>query len=346
MLQSLDAAFTRASAARPEQLVERTYYFAGQPVRVRVVGRALAAHIARPFAHLAAPFPADTPPALAIDLWDEAITGVSCPVGWDLDAAESGITAVDGVLPYSFRGRLVHCALPNSATWYSLDRARMIGWRASADRLSPIERTRPLPVLLSLWYRVHGVQIVHGGLVARDGRGVLLVGPSGSGKSTASLACLYAGFAFLGDDHTGLQPLPDGTFSGHSLFGSCRLDARQLASFPRLAAHAHPVDDPEGKALLFPPEVFPDRAPHQARIDALALPIVVGRGPSRIRHALPAEALRALAPSTLLQMAPAPGSPGLARMAQLVRRIPSYHLDLGSDIDDIPACIDRMLAPR
>ncbi len=41
---------------------------------------------------------------------------------------------------------------------------------------------------------------LHAGCVARDGRGVLLLGESGAGKSTLAFAAARAGWSFVGDD--------------------------------------------------------------------------------------------------------------------------------------------------
>ncbi|MGH9663766.1 MAG: HPr kinase/phosphorylase, partial [Bryobacteraceae bacterium] len=43
---------------------------------------------------------------------------------------------------------------------------------------------------------------LHGGLVARNGRGVLLCGESGAGKSTLAYACARAGWTLIADDGT------------------------------------------------------------------------------------------------------------------------------------------------
>jgi hypothetical protein len=56
--------------------------------------------------------------------------------------------------------------------------------------------------------------------------------------------------------------------------------------------------------------------------------------------------LRALAPSTILQHADESAA-GMAVMAALVRRVPAYHLELGSDIAAVaPAVRDLLGAVR
>lgn len=56
------------------------------------------------------------------------------------------------------------------------------------------------PVLLSVLGGSVGLVELHAACVARDRRGLVLIGPSGSGKSTLAMAMTEAGFSFLSDD--------------------------------------------------------------------------------------------------------------------------------------------------
>ena len=56
------------------------------------------------------------------------------------------------------------------------------------------------PVLLSIVSGSLGMAEIHCACVARNKKGLLLLGPSGSGKSTLAVALCQAGFAFLSDD--------------------------------------------------------------------------------------------------------------------------------------------------
>ena len=55
------------------------------------------------------------------------------------------------------------------------------------------------PTLIE-WLGRNGIFVFHGGAVAWDEDGVVVMGPSGSGKTTAVLSLLQAGFRFLTDD--------------------------------------------------------------------------------------------------------------------------------------------------
>ncbi|MGH7717710.1 MAG: hypothetical protein ACREON_02545, partial [Gemmatimonadaceae bacterium] len=204
--------------------------------------------------------------------------------------------------------------------------------------------TRPIPFILPLWLQDHGLQLVHAGLVSRGGQGVLFGGNNGTGKSTCSLLCLCAGLEFLSDDHVGLQELEDGTFVGHSIYASTRLEPDHLTRFPLLAPHAIPSNNPmESKSLVQLAELFPERMRPSSTVRALVLPRIVSGTHARLSPVSRGEALRTLAPSSLLMLPFMPARHGFDKLVRLVERVPSYRLEMGSDLDAIPARVGELL---
>jgi len=63
-------------------------------------------------------------------------------------------------------------------------------------------RTIIFPILLSVLAGSIGLIELHSACVAKDNRGLILLGPSRSGKSTLAMALTAAGFCFLTDDRT------------------------------------------------------------------------------------------------------------------------------------------------
>ena len=61
-------------------------------------------------------------------------------------------------------------------------------------------KTVIFPMLLSILAGSVGIVELHASCVARDRRGLVLIGPKGSGKSTLAMALTNAGFRFLADD--------------------------------------------------------------------------------------------------------------------------------------------------
>jgi hypothetical protein len=352
------AAYERARDACDEamaiagaELVERTFIFAGRRVRMRVGGRELAEHLMRPFVHLrdasgrgaGANGGAHEPASLAIDVWDERVVHVPYPSGDDREPNETMRPTGHGVLALSAATRFVRYDCTAWVTWLDRGARRIIGWRANADRLSMHERTRPLPFLLPVWYADQGVQVIHAGLVARDGRGILFCGANGAGKSTSSLACLCAGLDFLSDDHVGLESTTGG-FLGHSVFASTRLEPDHLQRFPELVPHAIPSPEwYETKSLILVAEAFPERVKPLVPISAIALPVLGETSRSSITPIGRAAALRALAPSTLMQMPFGATADRFAELARLTASVPAFRLDLGRDVRGIAPRVHELL---
>ncbi len=329
-LEALRVAWARERAQAPRAVFEASYLLAGRTVRLRVVGLRLARLVSRPFAHVRISDPGS--PALTIDLYE----GTSPARGHALPLA--------GVLASSADGALLAHARPDSLTVLDRRQGHLAGRIDPDGRQAGRERARPLSLMLAVWCGDREIQLVHAGLVARDGHGVLLGGSSGAGKSTAALACASAGFDFLGDDCVALRRNGDGAFEGHSLYCSTALAPAELPWFPALAAHATeaaPGDD--DKAIVFGTEAFPGRLPPMARIRLLVLPRIVQRGPLGVRPASGAEALLALGPSSLVKRA-APAHDALRRLSALATRVPSYWVDVDRRLDAIPRRVGALLA--
>ena len=333
--------FERAVKRFPEEVYQSFYTFAGRSVRIRVVGRQLAEHIVRPFAHLRPPEPPRESPQLAIDLWDDNKTERRPPPGPEYDDLPWTEATVQSTGDRFLGQRLPH-------TFSCLDRhaSHILATIAWHDRIFIYERAKPLARLLLTWHNDRQIQIIHTGLVARDGKGVLLVGKSGSGKSTSSLACIAAGFDYLSEDYVGLEECDDGSFLGHSLYNSLFAKTTHLARFEDLFPHAYRGRLPhEEKSVLVLSQLFPERLRRTVPIRALAFPQVVDAERTEFRPASKGEALLALGPSSLLQIPNRRlGSQVFGRLAQLVARVPCYCLKLGNDLRSIPACIDDLVA--
>jgi hypothetical protein len=172
---------------------------------------------------------------------------------------------------------------------------------------------------------------------------VLFAGKGGVGKSTAALACLDAGFDYLGDDYISLEASQGGSFRGHSLYSATWLMADQLVRFPRLIPHSiYPQRPDQEKTLVLLSQVFPRQLSSYAPIRALVLPRVTGNPSAQIRPASRAEALFALAPSSIL-LRPSSGALTLDKLAHLAEQAPCYWLDLGHDLSEAPDLVTELL---
>jgi hypothetical protein len=338
--ESLQAAFEGAKTGhQPGGLSQSSFTLVGHTVRMRVVGRGLAGCVARPLAHLASPEAARQPPQLTIDLWDAEESGVPSPLG----STSEGL-AENGAVTSSPDGRFLVHERPHSVV--ALDRRdqHVVGCVESSSRLQLGERARPLSLPLTVWSSDRDVHLIHAGLVAKDGHGVLLAGLGQAGKSTAALACACAGFDFLGDDCVALSLSARGEFEGHSLYNSTTLEAGHLARFPPLPSRASDgAGHRDEKSHVFLWEAPALHVTRVAPIRVLALPRIVGSCNSLPRPATKAEALLRLGPGSLVKRAVPPRA-CLSRMARLVDQVPSYWLDLDRELAEIPRRVQTSLA--
>jgi hypothetical protein len=304
-----------------------------------VVGNHLASDVFRAFSHLRRE-EGEKDPSLSVDLWDGRETGV------EVDGLEAGEDLnADGEIYVSQDGWVVVSARTQTRTAFDRKAGHIVGWVGRHDRLTQYEVGRPLHSELMLWHKDQDVQAIHSGLVARNGDGVLFGGPGGSGKSTTALTCLGAGFEYMADDYVGLKVMPDGTYVGHSLYCSTHLEPEHLERFPHLRSFALPGRLPrEDKSLVMLSEVSPGGLSRKARIRAVALPKVVDAPSTRVRPASKVESLLRLAPSSLL-MLPYAGihAQEFEKLSRFLQSVPTYWLELGRDLAEIPVRIDEIL---
>jgi hypothetical protein len=75
---------------------------------------------------------------------------------------------------------------------------------------------------------------------------------------------------------------------------------------------------------------------------AIALPHVIGNGPSEIVRLTPATAQKEIAMSTIA-MSRSTGRDTFAKVAELVRDLPCYELRVGAALREVPALLQQLL---
>jgi hypothetical protein len=185
---------------------------------------------------------------------------------------------------------------------------------------------------------------VHAAAVGWEDGTVLLAGVGGSGKSTTALLSLAADMRYAGDDYCLISVEPEPRVFG--LYGSAKVHWNSLFRVASLLEHVEfPRLDGGEKAVLFVHEALPARMLRTAPIRAVVLPRVVTGGLTRIVPVTPAAGMRALAPSTVFQLLDT-GRRSFGAVASLVRRVPSFRLDLGADAENVPAVLSDLLRGR
>lgn len=317
-----DAAVARVGAS------SRSYCIGGYTVRLRFAGKALEPLLTPALAHLA--IADDAPPDLTLHLWDGASTGSTPPRPWT--AAD---LALRGELPRFSSDAILTAVQPDVNAVSILDQRRASGfyWIDSPASLRAYERAAPLKVLLHWWLRARGLTLIHAGAVGTEAGAVLFVGKTGAGKSTTTLACLNAGLRYLADDRCLLALTP--TPQVACIYNSAKLHLAQMARFPTLlAAVNNRHETATEKALIYLQEIAPAQIAPVLPIRAILLAQITGTPTTTLGPVSPMLVLRDFVTSTLVYQ-PGATHAETHTMTELVRRIPCYQLNLGTDLAGI-----------
>lgn len=328
---------TRFDSASAGIHTTHSYALGRQCMEVRIAGSALESILTRAFAHLP---PAASSPTLIVRCWDGAETGLPLPPppwSWPRSAILGSVPLPDGAEPY----RVTLTPDGNSVMLYRADTAEGFLWARRAAQLETQHHCSPLLRIIHWWSRDRGLTLVHAGCVGRGNAGVLLVGPSGSGKSSTSILCAQAGMRYLSDDYCVISREPGRT--AFCLYSTGKLHAHQSARVARLADNPYRGYEPGAKDVFFMHETCPEQIALQLEIRAIVVPRVTGEPDTRMLPASPAEALRALAPSTLFQVAPGDSHGVLRVLAELVRSVPCRRLELGTRFETVAPCVQALL---
>jgi hypothetical protein len=293
-----------------------------------------AGQIGPALAHLQSP--PDTP-TLDVSLWDGAASDEALPPPfWDWDNRSA-----HGVLRGLGDGRFAaFYDATDSFTMLDLLENRAIVWTADARHLPAWEIACPLRYLVDLWCAPQPYVRLHAGCVGSAAGCVLIAGNSGSGKSTTCLACLSAGMGYLADDYT----LVDTERAiAYSLCNTGKLSDDTMNRLPEFAAHiANPWRAGDEKAFMYLDRAFLEQIVRTAPVRAIVLPRITGHRDSAIQPASTVTSLQALAPSTLFQAAEGT-TVVFEKIRRLARAVPSYVLNAGTDLSQLPGLIAGLL---
>ena len=96
--------------------------------------------------------------------------------------------------------------------------------------------------------------------------------------------------------------------------------------------------------MVFLHDHRPERLVDGFELAAVVLPRVTGRSGSRLEPASPAAALRVIAPTTSFHL-PGYGREVFAKVTALVRALPCYRLDAGTDLEELAATVASLVEP-
>lgn len=342
-----------ARACGHAERVERDYRVADCGVRLRFAGPALLPVVTPALAHLECS--RLDQPGLTIDLFDSESTATSLPFlaarfvdllrlrWWEHLEGRREIKNLNGD-----RIRSVFHLGPDILSVLDTERDHAIYWVESAGAVPYYEKGYPLSVLLNWWLARQGRYFVHAAAIGLPSGGVLLTGKGGSGKSTTTITCLESNLRIVGDDYAAIEPK---TAMAGSLYNTIKLKGpRDVARFPHLERCISNLDrvgdgDDAERAMIFLQEHFPEKVLDRMPVRAILVPRIVDRPETTIVPASAALAFKALAPSTVFQLA-GNAHTAFRALVEMVRGLPAYEIELGSDLARIPRTIERFLATR
>ncbi|HUR77863.1 MAG TPA: hypothetical protein VMZ22_07940 [Acidimicrobiales bacterium] len=307
---------------------------AGHSVKLQFAGEALCNHVLPAMRHLVTP--SSDQPDLEIRLWDLASTGVLLPPPpWvDSGFAERG----NGRIYASERFTMTFERSTGIFSLVDAQRGRAVFWTTDARDLPGWSAAAPLHWLLQGWLRFHGQHVVHAGGVSKANGGVLILGGSGAGKSTTTLAAVEAGWRYAGDDFVVVQAQPP---TVNSLYCAAKVGGQGLERFPWLCpAIANSAERDRGKALVFIDKCFPERLAPVFPLRAIVLARVGNTTDSRLLPADPFEVVALAGPDSAFRNFAGDARGTFAALRALATTVPTYHLELGSNLVGVVAALE------
>ena len=340
--QQLKSAFEAAAqtalptspADAPTEAKVQDYLIGGFRLRLRFGSAKLIPKMTPAIAHLATP-PTGTPD-FTVHLWDTVSTGVPIPSPpWQDDPYAYGSHGEVGCYSRD-RVRIVFNLFVEALSFLNVEQNEAIFWVRDVDNIPFWETAAPLRILLHWWLGSRQLKYIHAAVVGTQTDGAMLVGKGGSGKSTTALSCLNSPLTYVSDDYC-LLSVQDEPLA-YSLYSSAKLKPDNTL-LPELQPLIHNIDrKPDEKPYLLLHQHFPEKLVPSLPVRVILLPRVTGKAETTVQAASGAAALLALAPSTLFQL-PGGSSNAFQEMAALVKALPCYWLDLGTDLRQIPSVI-------
>ena len=342
--QLLYGGFQRAAQAAGE--IKQYYDLGGYVLCLRFAGEASIPYVASALAHLKCQPVAE--PSLTICIWDSLSTQVKLPllVSSLLEYTDLmwGINEKGEIPTYNGDRIKTICKLrPAILTVMDTETNIAVQWTNDVAQIPYYEKGAPLMSAINWWNGQLNRQCVHGGAVGNENGGVLLVGKGGSGKSSTALACLNSDLLYVSDDYSLIEPSPQPY--AYSLYNTAKLKGvLDLKRFPNLAplvSNAQKLDSE--KALFFLHEHYPAKIIKGFPLKAVLMPKVTGKKDTKLVPTTSSQGLKALAPSTIAQL-PGINPRSFSIMAKVVKQLPCYVLEVGTDIPQIPQTISNLLA--
>jgi hypothetical protein len=315
----------------------RRFHIGGRSLLLRFASSTLMEKMAPALAHLEVENAGSSDGEILV--WDSSSTGVPMlPPAWKFDNY-LGKGEVKAFSDERFFTAFQHG--PDALNLWDNLRKKGIFWVRDGNTLPFYESSAPLRYLLQFWALAGGQQLIHAAAIGHPEGALLLTGKGGLGKSTTAVSALFSPLRFAGDDYVLLDC--SGPPTAYSLYATAKLNDDSLRWFPALQPWVVNKERNAGEksfALLGP--AFRENLISRLPLKAIAIPSVGGAKAS-FEPISPIECLKALAPSTLVQL-PAAGVAAFQGLCSAVRALPCYRFHLGPDPKRLPETMEKLLA--
>jgi hypothetical protein len=188
---------------------------------------------------------------------------------------------------------------------------------------------------------LQGCQLVHAAAVGTEKGAVLITGKGGVGKSSTALACLEAGFFYIGDDYlvVGYDPEP----TVYSLYCTAKVMGDNLTTFPTVCSLLQNQDkiDREKAVLMLYPALQEQLVPSMP-LRIIVTPSITGQKVTDFQEIPAWNIQRAMAFTTMSQL-PGVGKHTHDFIHALCGRLPVFRIALGNSTKLIPQAIASLL---
>lgn len=313
--------------------LQKTYFLADKIIRINYANSLLFSHLSSAIEHLEIEnsiktadmtlwvFDFNSPPQIPMEFRQEESThrieGQSHPIFYS--------SSNDYLLAYQLKHGIREVQLLNKHN------CEAIIWVRDVQEIltdSSEVFTSPFRTIFAWFFGLHNKVLLHSAGIGNENGGAIFIGPGGSGKTNSALSCLASGYKFAGDDSI-LVSTQDNPIA-YSLYRSARLFKNDLAYFQTFGHSILNLDDsPDEKVRILLNEKTSEKLLSAFPIKAIIAPTINKQIRSPLLETIkPAEALRILAPSTLLHT-PGQNQRTLHNLAKIITSKPCYRLTLG-----------------
>lgn len=229
----------------------------------------------------------------------------------------------------------------NALTIINFETKQAIYWIESPNSVPDYELGIPLYWLWHYFFTPRQIHTVHAGAVGFDNGGVLIIGHGGAGKSNSCLSCLNSPLFYLSDDYclVSNESVP----TAYSLYATGKTHAHDLEHFPFLRSIiSNPANIQQQKAVHFLYNHYREKIILNFPIKAILIANITGLAKTSLEKASAITAIKLLAPLQISRQ-PSAAREIFQTLSNIVRQVPCYYLNVGTNRLEIPESIINLL---